>query len=434
MRVARTVLFLAVLPSVFGANGFDGGFESGNLSTWRVLGDASIVGTIYDTAAPEGKLQARLQASPSVTVQQAINFAQIDLSQLRVQFPDSTRVSMIQEPIDGAVSVTVRLKGFTNTATNPSTNVFVIYRTDPARAAGGVPITTVNNLGPIAAPGAGGFAFPSPMYFNLPVLNTLSPGTLTIAIFEPSGNPQDSALLVDDISVVGASSLTRAGVLAQVASGGGWKTRIMISNTDTVPVPISVRFWDEQGAPYRLILSFPQPNHGPNTIESEVNRTLQVHESLIVDWQQPTASPQVGWAEILSDGRVGSFATFHYQQSADSAVEATIPMVMPNQDSLLIPFDHTSDHGTAVAIVNGTSLNASSLSATVYDDSGKVILQQPNLTTIPTNGHVAFSLAALLNATVGIRGMVEVHSSAGPIGAAVLSFGPSNTLTSTPAF
>jgi hypothetical protein len=40
----------------------------------------------------------------------------------------------------------------------------------------------------------------------------------------------------------------------------------------------------------------------------------------------------------------------------------------------------------------------------------------------------------LLNATVGIRGMVEVHSSAGPIGAAVLSFGPSNTLTSTPAF
>jgi len=433
MRVEMMVAFLAFVPSAIAFGAADGGFESGTLSAWRVLGDARAVGTVYDTAPPEGKFQARLQASPSVSVQQAASFAQIDASLLRQTFPDNTRVSMIQQHIDGAASIAVRVKGFTNATTNPSTSIFVIYRADPGSSP--APVITVDNIGPISAPGTGGFAFQSPVYFNVTMLNVRSGGTLTIGLFEPSGDPQTSAVLVDDVRVVDpTNTLTRAGVIPQLASGGGWRTRIVISNIDTVPVQVSARFWNDQGEPYRLILSFPQPDHGPNTIASEANKTLNVHESFVIDWQQPTSSPQIGWAEILTDGRVGAFATFHNQQSTDSAAEASVTMLTPTQSSLLIPFDQTSGYGTALAIVNGTPLSATSLSATLSDDTGNVIWQQPSLATIPANGHVAFSLGDVLKASTGNRGVVEIQSSMGPIGAAVLSFGPLNTLTSTPVF
>jgi hypothetical protein len=77
-----------------------------------------------------------------------------------------------------------------------------------------------------------GMAFDGPSFTALPVARQL--------------NPNDS--ITAPFSLVGETAL----LLAQLATGGGWESRITIANTSTVPQLIRIDFFSSQGGPLML--------------------------------------------------------------------------------------------------------------------------------------------------------------------------------------
>jgi hypothetical protein len=49
------------------------------------------------------------------------------------------------------------------------------------------------------------------------------------------------------LTTMGAGSMNRVGVLAQIASGGLWDTAIWLTNSSSSPVPISLKFHGDAG-------------------------------------------------------------------------------------------------------------------------------------------------------------------------------------------
>ena len=168
--------------------------------------------------------------------------------------------------------------------------------------------------GSIAVDGAGHKSF---------VLSTQFPQTAnkrgTIEFDTPSGG-QISALGIRNtppgtlttIPVL-ANVGTSGGAMAHLAVNSGWQTTFVLVNAGAKPASATLKFFDNNGSPLSLPLTFPQGAAGQTG--STLTQTIAPGASL---WVQSTgADPAAsafleGSAQLTATGNVGGFVIFRY--------------------------------------------------------------------------------------------------------------------------
>lgn len=219
-----------------------------------------------------------------------------------------------------------------------------------------------------------------------------------------------------------ANVSTGGGLMAHIASGGGWQTIITLVNTGASSTQAQLNFYDENGNPMTLPLLFPQTGATSNV--SSVSQTLAAGSSLLLQ-TQGGASQQIGSAQLTTTGTVSGFAIFQ-----NSGQEAVVPLETGTPDSITLVFDNTNGLGTGVALAN-ISGSPVSVPATLRDYTGATLAT--GSVSLPANGHASFMLASQFPAAANIRGSVEFGSGAAQIGALGIRATAAGAYTTIPA-
>ncbi len=209
------------------------------------------------------------------------------------------------------------------------------------------------------------------------------------------------------LTVAAVGTPTRAGVVSQVAAGGGWDTTIWLVNRNPGPIQIKIVFRGDEGSALTLPFTVTQAGVSKQVTASTIEETIAPNTTLVAATGAVSSSTQ-GWAEVLSSNALGGFAVFRYA----GASEVTVPLISQSTSSFTMPFDQTGGYKTGVALVNLSGWQAN-LSVTVWDQYGNQILSQPfSLAQADGSGHGhdSFMLADRLPATAGTRGIVQFQS------------------------
>jgi sugar lactone lactonase YvrE len=240
-----------------------------------------------------------------------------------------------------------------------------------------------------------------------------------------------AATKASTLTVIAAGSLARAGALAHLASGGGWKTTITLVNLSSSPVPARILFHADDGTALALPLTVTQQRASQVVTASSLDRVINPNATLLIDSEAPQTSPTLtGWADVLTSGAVNGFLIFREASPNGTASEGTVPLQSQFPSTAILPYDNTAGFVMGVAVANLGAFS-SSVTATIWDDSGAQLGVQT--IAIPANGHTAFVLPDKLPLTSGKRGAVTFQS-AGSSGMTYLGlrFSPFGTFTSVP--
>ena len=273
------------------------------------------------------------------------------------------------------------------------------------------------------------------------VLSTRYPATAnrrgTIQFNTPSGG-QISVLGIRTTPLGNSNTLTTVPALANIGTGGGsiahiaaangWQTTFVLVNTGTSTAHAHLAFFDDNGNPLSLLLTFPQT--AANSTASSVDQNLTAGATLLVQASGALTDPVVvGSAQLTTSGNVGGFVIFRYNPNGQ---EAVVPMENRNATGYILAYDNTAGTATGVAI-NGVSLQAINIPVIVRDDSGAQIAT--DTLNLAANGHLAFTLATdKYPATAYHRGTIEFDTPAGAqIGALGIRIPVAHTFTTLPA-
>jgi hypothetical protein len=232
------------------------------------------------------------------------------------------------------------------------------------------------------------------------------------------------------LTISAATALTRAGVLAQIAAGGGWTTGITLTNNFTSPVMVNAVFRGSDGSLLNIPLTTVLQGVKQSGTSSTFTGTINPNATLAISLEDRLASTVVGWADILSSGPVGGFAIFRYTDTTGKVSEGTSPLQTQFPSKFVVTYENTSGFATGMAIANPSS-NPATLSVTISDQDG-VQLSTSSL-VLAGNSHSTFFLGDKFSVTTGKLGIVTFQSS-GSEGAAALGlrFSPFGTFTSVP--
>ena len=222
---------------------------------------------------------------------------------------------------------------------------------------------------------------------------------------------------------------TSGGSIAHIASANGWKTTFVLVNTGTSAAQAHLKFFDDNGNPLLLPISFPQSGRSSSSASS-VDHTLAAGATLIVESQGPDQNPvRVGSAQLTTDGKVGGFVVFRYMPNGQ---EAVVPLESRNANAYILAFDNTNGTATGLAI-NSVSPQAVNIPVVIRDEIGTQIAT--DTLNLAANGHLAFTLAVeKYPATANIRGIVEFDTPVGAqIGVLGIRIPTGHTFTSLPA-
>ncbi len=217
------------------------------------------------------------------------------------------------------------------------------------------------------------------------------------------------------------------GSMAHIASGAGWQTTFVLANTGTNAAPVNLNFFDDNGNPLLLPLTFTQT--GATSIASSVTQNIGDGGTLWIQSTGPlTSALLTGSAQLTTTGNIGGYAIFRYTPNGQ---EAVVPLENRNASGYLLAFDNTNGIATGVAI-SAISTQHVSVPAVLRDDTGTQIGATSILLT--PNGHSSQMLTTLFPAAAGIRGTVEFDT---PAGAQISVLGirspPVLTFTTLPA-
>jgi hypothetical protein len=235
------------------------------------------------------------------------------------------------------------------------------------------------------------------------------------------------------LTVAAAGSLTRVGVLPQMAVGGGWVTTLCLVNRGSQPVQASVVLHSDNGGAWTLPVTVTQGANVQQVNGSIVNATLNPNSPLTIV-SEPQAETVEGWADVLANGSLGGYAVY-----SNGTAEASAPLETALGNSISLAFDNTNGNAMGIALVNLDNTQAA-LTATVWDGNGNLITTLPvALTLVDPNGlgHDSFMLAQRIGATAGIRGVIQFtgnaasgQTAAGQIAGLGLAVSASNLFTS----
>lgn len=199
-----------------------------------------------------------------------------------------------------------------------------------------------------------------------------------------------------------ANAGSGGGSMTHIALANGWKTTFVLVNTGNSAAQAHLAFFDDNGNPLILPLSFPQTGGGVSEMSPAIDRTLAAGATLLIDSTGPDEIPvKTGSAQLTADGNIGGFEIFRYEPSGQ---EAVVPLEDRNAGSYILPFDNTAGTATGVA-VSTISAEATNVTVVICDDTGARIGE--GVIPLAANGHLAFVLATQFPVTAGTRGTVE---------------------------
>jgi hypothetical protein len=241
---------------------------------------------------------------------------------------------------------------------------------------------------------------------------------------------QTDATNVNSGIAVSSSFANTSGSVAQIASAGNWTTTFTLVNFGSTPAVAVLNFFDQNGSPLLLPLSFPQPATPGPPAAIRVPLSLGPGGTLIIQTTGPNTQPtQTGWAQLLTNGNIGGHAVFT-QTVGGSTQEAVVPIETRKPDAFVLPFDNVSGYNTGVAVANTTAAQGN-IAITIRDDTG-TLLQSQTL-TLPAMGQTSFNLVTRYPVTVGRRGTVEFGT---PVGGQItvlgLRFNPTGAFSTVP--
>jgi len=261
--------------------------------------------------------------------------------------------------------------------------------------------------------------------------------------FTGDGGPASSAQLVPRGVAVGVQAdlyiadgslrirrvdnlgLPRVGSFAQIASGAGWKTTIVLVNLSSIAVSARVNFYGDSGN--RLILPLVLAD-GSGTASSSIDLSMQARGSAVLQSEASTSSVSLGWAEIEASGPLNGYAIFRQRLPGLPDSEATTPLETIASSSMAFFFDNVAGFQTGIAVVN---LSASETTVTaVFRDENGLQLGSSQF-SIPRSGHSSFFLNSRFPTIANRRGIVEFQNQSGITGVG-LRFSPSLSFTSVP--
>ncbi|HEV2098364.1 MAG TPA: hypothetical protein VGR45_05500, partial [Stellaceae bacterium] len=194
-----------------------------------------------------------------------------------------------------------------------------------------------------------------------------------------------------------------------LASGNGWQTTFVLVNVGANAAQVNLNFFDDNGSPLSLPLSFPQSGGGSTTTAPAVNQVLAAGATLLVESAAPESNPAptVGSAQLTTNGNVGGFVIFRYNLDGQ---EAVVPLENRDANAYILAFDNTGDISTGIAI-NSVATQVVNIPVTVRDVTGAQIAT--DTITLNPNGHLSFTLATdKYPTTAGIRGTIEFDTPA----------------------
>src|SRR2546422_3740875 len=261
--------------------------------------------------------------------------------------------------------------------------------------------------------------------------------------FTGDGGPASSAQLVPRGVAVGVQAdlyiadgslrirrvdnlgLPRVGSFAQIASGAGWKTTIVLVNLSSIAVSARVNFYGDSGNPLILPLVLAD---GSGTASSSIDLSMQARGSAVLQSEASTSSVSLGWAEIEASGPLNGYAIFRQRRPGLPDSEATTPLETIASSSMAFFFDNVAGFQTGIAVVN---LSASETTVTaVFRDENGLQLGSSQF-SIPRSGHSSFFLNSRFPTIANRRGIVEFQNQSGITGVG-LRFSPSLSFTSVP--
>jgi hypothetical protein len=248
-------------------------------------------------------------------------------------------------------------------------------------------------------------------------------GTYTgqIILSSPGVTPQTINV---SLAVGSSGGLGNASSIAHIAAGGftnqnPWKTIITLVNTGTAASQARLNFFNDNGNPLPLSLSFPQISPVVQPAVSTLDRTISPGATLIIETNGPDNQPTLtGWAQLLTRGNITGFAVFRQFVGATGQQEAVVQVENRNAGTYILTFDNNAGFVTGVAIAN-TSGQAAVVGVTIKDDNGVVL--QPNSIALQPMGHTSFALTDRFPITALRRGTLEFQT---PVGGGISIIGP----------
>ena len=144
---------------------------------------------------------------------------------------------------------------------------------------------------------------------------------------------QTDATTVNAGVAVSTGAANSSGSIAQVASAGNWTTTITLVNSGATPAQAQLNFFDQNGSPLPLPLTFPQTLSGV-TIATTLSRTINPGATLQIVTTGPNSQPtQTGWAQLISSGNISGHAVFA-QSVGSSLQEAVVSIETRNPTSV----------------------------------------------------------------------------------------------------
>jgi hypothetical protein len=212
--------------------------------------------------------------------------------------------------------------------------------------------------------------------------------------------------------------------LSQLVDGGGWKTTFVLSNMDTTPAAITLRFWRDDGSPLRL-----QFEGVIGDASETFATTIPVGGSVTLFTRGVGLETSQGWAELSTTNKVGGLSVFRQAVPGRPDQEAAVPLTT-SLSHFVLPFDNTEGFVTAMALVNTSGTIPASVSVVIRDEAGLEIGSES--LTVGPRGHTAFALPAQFPIVAGRRGIVEFSESHGNLSGLGLRFNPTGAFTSVP--
>ena len=215
--------------------------------------------------------------------------------------------------------------------------------------------------------------------------------------FTPPNNALTTIPAIANVGINGGS-------IAHLATGNGWQTTFVLVNVGANAAQVNLNFFDDNGVPLALPLSFPQVGGGNSSVAPTVNQVLAAGATLIVESAAPQSNPvpTVGSAQLTTNGNVGGFVIFRYNPDGQ---EAVVPLENRNANAYILAFDNTGDIATGIAI-NSVATQVVNIPVTVRDTTGALLAT--DTITLSNNGHLSFTLGTdKYPTTAGIRGTIE---------------------------
>src|SRR5207253_2121933 len=97
--------------------------------------------------------------------------------------------------------------------------------------------------------------------------------------------------------------------------------------TGTAAASAHLNFYDDNGNPLPLGLTFPQTSTVQQPAAATLDRTINPGATLIMESTGPDNQPtQTGWAQLLTTGSITGFAVFRQAVGPTAIPEAVVPL------------------------------------------------------------------------------------------------------------